>query len=757
MNVFSELGIGGAELRTLEMVRNSGLHYSFLSVLDHPAPLDDQVVSDGHLLNHIRVRGLTGVLPAAKLMREQQIQVVHSHLGMASGPVLLAARIAGVPTRVAFSHSDGVGGRKSRLKDLYLAWSRALTRATATDIVAVSPGALKGSGLNKGRWAQRSIVIPHGMDTAELRGRAEAARAQHSPQNRNALVVAHIARDLPTKNRTRAIEIWRQLALETPSVLKLIGGMSEQETAFAQEVAADPRLLPAGSRIDFVGETDRVPEQLGESDVLLMTSEREGLPGILLESLACGTPVVATPLPGVEWIASLSDGIHTVELSESDAAWVQAVQNSAKRSRDEVAASFATSPFQLDVATNEHLKLWGIDNARTVPRVIRFFTLARLSRDREGRYHSDTPLLGTDEWDPFLEHFDEVQIVARVTEGEPSDEGALIERDGVSVIEMPFWDGSVQYYRRSGKIRKFLKAQTADKNVAYGIWAPAQISPVVSKNVRDHGGSLLVRLIGDAEDVAASIGPKGLRGVLRALARRGTASTVARADAVIYVTLKTLQEKYPAAPGALTLARTNLRMSPDQLSVRRGDYSLFVAGAPVSLIAVGSQQQNYKGHDLLIDAVAELRSRGHELRLTLVGQGQFHDALVAQAAESGLDVNFVPHAGSTLDVAHLVAEHDFFVMPSRTEGMPKALLEAMSAGVFSLGSSVGGIVEVLAPEHRFASDNLDALIGRLEYFLANREEVPAGVREQTAKFADFWENHSGPRVMSEFLARWTAA
>nr|WP_286299200.1 glycosyltransferase family 4 protein [Microbacterium suwonense] len=122
------------------------------------------------------------------------------------------------------------------------------------------------------------------------------------------------------------------------------------------------------------------------------------------------------------------------------------------------------------------------------------------------------------------------------------------------------------------------------------------------------------------------------------------------------------------------------------------------ATSPVTLIAVGSQQQSYKGHDVLIAAVAELRARGRDVRLTLVGDGRVHDDLELQAERLGLDdVKFLRQVGTSDDVIAEVRRHDIFVMPSRTEGMPKALLEAMLAGVFSLGSNVGGFQKCWIP------------------------------------------------------------
>src|SRR5206468_3294325 len=78
-----------------------------------------------------------------------------------------------------------------------------------------------------------------------------------------------------------------------------------------------------------------------------------------------------------------------------------------------------------------------------------------------------------------------------------------------------------------------------------------------------------------------------------------------------------------------------------------------------------------------------------ELRLTFVGDGPARASLKAEARRRGVAAEFVPVVEHRRVPAYLAAA-DAFVLPSRTEGHPKALLEAMSAGVPCVASNVGG-------------------------------------------------------------------
>jgi glycosyltransferase involved in cell wall biosynthesis len=80
--------------------------------------------------------------------------------------------------------------------------------------------------------------------------------------------------------------------------------------------------------------------------------------------------------------------------------------------------------------------------------------------------------------------------------------------------------------------------------------------------------------------------------------------------------------------------------------------------------------------------------------LVLVGSGPLEDGLRSQADAAGL-AGRVVFAGSRGDVPDLLAAFDVFVLSSRYEGLPIALLEAMAAGRACVATAVGGVPEVV--------------------------------------------------------------
>jgi glycosyltransferase involved in cell wall biosynthesis len=111
------------------------------------------------------------------------------------------------------------------------------------------------------------------------------------------------------------------------------------------------------------------------------------------------------------------------------------------------------------------------------------------------------------------------------------------------------------------------------------------------------------------------------------------------------------------------------------------------------LIAVGNLYP-VKGHGHLIDALALLAAPHPRLRLAICGRGGEAERLAARARSHGL-ADRVHLLGLRADVAAVVAAADIFVMPSLSEGLPLALLEAMIAGCAIVATTVGEVPAAL--------------------------------------------------------------
>ena len=126
------------------------------------------------------------------------------------------------------------------------------------------------------------------------------------------------------------------------------------------------------------------------------------------------------------------------------------------------------------------------------------------------------------------------------------------------------------------------------------------------------------------------------------------------------------------------------------------------------LLMMGRIEFWQKRHDLAVEALAIARSRGLRAHLLIVGSGPDEQALRAQVQAQGL-ADVVHWRDWQSDVTPYYAACDVLLLPSRYEGVPLVMLEAMYAGRRVVAANVDGMADLLPPSWTFPSGNVTAL------------------------------------------------
>jgi glycosyltransferase involved in cell wall biosynthesis len=113
---------------------------------------------------------------------------------------------------------------------------------------------------------------------------------------------------------------------------------------------------------------------------------------------------------------------------------------------------------------------------------------------------------------------------------------------------------------------------------------------------------------------------------------------------------------------------------------------------PATVLAVGRLRAP---KDFLTLVRASARLPAGSARVLVVGDGPDRDELEREIGRLGLE-GTIALLGERADVGELLAAADVFVLPSRSEGMPMSVLEAMAAGLPVVASDVGGVAELVA-------------------------------------------------------------
>jgi glycosyltransferase involved in cell wall biosynthesis len=202
------------------------------------------------------------------------------------------------------------------------------------------------------------------------------------------------------------------------------------------------------------------------------------------------------------------------------------------------------------------------------------------------------------------------------------------------------------------------------------------------------------------------------------------------ATSALYWTRKGLQRRYPTAPGVQALVSPRLVLDQGfatrEMMNARGR-RIQDHNRELRIGYLGTFAQLYKGPDTLLGALSICRDRGLNFKVLLAGEGKYRQAMQALAKELSMEARtvFLGQLEGGGPVADFLDSLDLFVMPCRAEAFGRAFVEAMARGCPCIGSTVGGIPELLPAEDLVPSNDPTTLADAILAVSGNRERMQA--------------------------------
>lgn len=312
----------------------------------------------------------------------------------------------------------------------------------------------------------------------------------------------------------------------------------------------------------------------------------------------------------------------------------------------------------------------------------------------------------------YMAVFDRVRVVARVREVDSVTPRALrADGEGVEFRPVPYYIGPAQFVARSAQVARAVQSAIGPADAVI-LRVGSLVGSMMERRLRRAGRPYALEVVGDPFDVFS---PGSIHHPLRPFFRMQgyllLKRLCARAPAVSYVTRAALQRRYPPGPGAISSAYSDVELPPAAYVEKpRAERE---PGRPLEIITVGTLDQLYKAPDVLIEAARGCLSAGLDLRLTLIGDGRYRSQLERQAADMGGKIRFPGRLPSGASVRAELDRADLFVLPSRQEGLPRAMVEAMARACPCIGSNVGGIPELLPESDMVAANDPAALVRKI--------------------------------------------
>ena len=329
-------------------------------------------------------------------------------------------------------------------------------------------------------------------------------------------------------------------------------------------------------------------------------------------------------------------------------------------------------------------------------------------------------------WDRYLDHFDEVRVIAR--DSGPVPEGANLgraDKDRVSFEFLPSLSSLRQLVAPGPNVTAKMREAIAwaDAVVAR---LPSEIGLMAAREARRAAKPYAVEVIGCAWDGWVHHGSPAARLYAPLLFHR-TRQAVKNAPMALYVTSRWLQSRYPTdAPSAVASNVDVVPFTEEALAGRKRKLGEIAAGRPPILGTIAALKVKTKGIQTAIEALSRLRSGGLELTYRVLGPGP-QEQWKQLAEKWGVAdlVHFDGTQSAGAGVAAWLDEIDIYLQPSFQEGLPRATIEAMSRGAACIGSTCGGIPELLPPDRLHRPGDVKGLVDRIRRLAGNRAAIEA--------------------------------
>jgi glycosyltransferase involved in cell wall biosynthesis len=337
----------------------------------------------------------------------------------------------------------------------------------------------------------------------------------------------------------------------------------------------------------------------------------------------------------------------------------------------------------------------------------------------------------------------DIVYVARTEQDPDCATSAMPLPKEMEVIPVPNFLNPRVYFKNKKEAKRIMKKAVLEADLV--ILKLSTMSMPALKYAKKYNKPYIVECVGCCWDALRN---HSIRGKLFApIAFLQSRMAIQQAGYVSYVTNEFLQKRYPTHGISCGLSDVVLKDMEEEV-LRKRISKIEHRDSHLVLGTAGAVDTVYKGQEYVIRAIAGLKKKGYaHLTYSLVGGGSC-DRLKKLAKDLGVDdlVEFkgsIPHE----QVFDWLDSIDLYIQPSTTEGLPRAVVEAMSRACPILGSDVGGIPELINSKALFPVKDVRRIE---ELILSMDKEKMEGMARENFKTAHNYEKKELDRKRKEF-------
>lgn len=307
---------------------------------------------------------------------------------------------------------------------------------------------------------------------------------------------------------------------------------------------------------------------------------------------------------------------------------------------------------------------------------------------------------------------DQVTFLMRLAEVLPEQANKLspILEPKFSFIEIPNFKSISTYFSNKNKAKEIIE-KAVEYHDLLVIRLPSAAGAIAFKKALELKKPVLVEFVACVFDALWNYDWRGK--LLAHYKLRKYQKLMLLAGHTIYVTNRFLQSRYPTI--GKYIGCSDVEIEPiDQNVLQIRLEKIRKQSEPLVLCTVAALDVPYKGQADVIKAIGRLKQEGILYKYKLIGQGnpdQLQETIVKNNVEDLVEIiGTLPHH----KVFDFLETIDVYIQPSKVEGLPRALAEALSKGCPSLGSAVGGIPELISEECLFKPGSVQEIVQKLK-------------------------------------------
>ncbi|WP_019414614.1 glycosyltransferase [Paenisporosarcina sp. TG20] len=329
---------------------------------------------------------------------------------------------------------------------------------------------------------------------------------------------------------------------------------------------------------------------------------------------------------------------------------------------------------------------------------------------KSGKYYTSGSL-NNEVFQRYLNWFGEVTVFANELFAKEEHERFINENNEVTNVKLDLVNTKKSYLNIMN-INKRIKQSVQNENCIV-VRMPSLYGILAVRYAKKSNKKYLIEVVGCPWDAFWNHSLKGK--VIAPFMWFLTKITLKDAPYAVYVTEEFLQRRYPNKGKSIGCSDVVLpELREDTLEKRLEKISLMEKKQPIIIGTTAALNVRYKGQEFVIKAISELNKQGYNFEYHLAGGGD-NNYLKSMAKEYDVaDKVIFLGALSHKKVFDYLDNINIYIQPSKQEGLPRALIEAMSRACPVLGSSTGGIPELLNKEFIFNNGSVDEICDLLK-------------------------------------------